>query len=296
MNAFFQAGFSQAAQVKDFLGSLHIQQIGGVGSSTTCVEVSSAQDTLIIDGGSGIYRASEEHLKGPLGKGKGHAHLFLTHFHWDHLIGLPFYAPHFITGNKITYYAVQPDLAKNVRAVFQKPFFPVPFEALGAQIQFRVLKPRQGIEIGGMLITPYELDHPDPCWGYKIQCGGKTYSHCVDTEGTRVSPEQLGPDLPLYQGVDLMYYDAQYTLPELADKANWGHSAAQIGLDIAFREKVKHILFAHHDPGADIAQLEELKRQTQEYYDWKINTAATNRLELPPVKWAYAHEGLELQL
>ena len=235
-------------------------------------------------------------MKGLLGKGRGQAHIFLTHFHWDHLIGLPFYAPHFIPGNKVVYYAVQPDLPQAVKSMFQKPYFPVPFEGLGAKVEFRVLEPRKPVEVQGMVVTPYELDHPDPCWGFKIQAGGKTYSHCVDTEGTRVTPEAMGADLPLYQGVDLMYYDAQYTLPELAEKANWGHSAAQIGLDIAFREKIGHVIFAHHDPGASTLQIEELRRQTREYYEWKVKTASTNRVSLQPVKWRYAHEGLEVDL
>src|SRR5690606_14018096 len=157
-------------------------------------------------------------------------------------------------------------------------------------------EPRKTIKIGDMNITPYQLDHPDPCWGYKVQVGDKTYAHCVDTEGTRVTREELGEDLPLYQGVDLMYFDAQYTFPELAEKANWGHSAAQIGIDIALRENVKHILFAHHDPGATIQQIREIRQQTQEYYNWRIENAKEANETLPPLKWDFAHEGLEVKL
>jgi len=86
--------------------------------------------------------------------------------------------------------------------------------------------------------------------GYRIENGGKVFSHCVDTECTRVSREELGEDLPLYQNVDLMLFDAQYTLMESIERVNWGHAAASLGLDIAMREGVKRVLFMHHDPAS----------------------------------------------
>ncbi len=296
MRSFFDKGYQNAAQIKEFISSHTISQIGGFGAHTTCAEVIHGQDQIIIDGGSGIRNLSDYMMKGDAGKGKSVIHIFLTHFHWDHMIGLPFFAPHFVAGNEVHYYAVQPELPEMIKIKFRRPMFPVPFEALGAKIHFHQLEPRKPIKIGEIKITPYQLDHPDPCWGFKVEAEGRAYAHCVDTEGTRTSREALGVDLPLYQGVDLMYFDAQYTLPELAEKANWGHSAAQLGLDIAFREGIKSVLFAHHDPGADTNQLYELKNQTREYYDWKIKTSETSRTHLPMVKWRYAYEGLVVDL
>lgn len=296
MHGFFRSGYSSASQIKEYLSHLSVPQVGGFGTATTCVEVQTANGHLIIDGGSGLRSLGEKMMRGAAGKGKANIHIFLTHFHWDHLIGLPFFVPHFIRGNRINYYAVQPELETLVRGKFRRPYFPVAFESLAADIRFYNLEPRKPLKVDDMTITPYQLDHPDPCWGFKIESGGKAYAHCVDTEGTRSSREALGPDLPLYQGIDLMYFDAQYTLPELAEKANWGHSAAQIGLDIAFRENIGHVIFAHHDPGANTNQIYELKKQTREYYDWKVKSAETNHVHLPPVKWRYAHEGLEIDL
>lgn len=296
LGGFFKSGFSRAEQIREYIESLSIPQIGGFGTATTCAEVRSGDSQIIIDGGSGIRRLGELMMSGPAAKGKGDIHLFLTHFHWDHILGLPFFTPIFIKGNRIHFYAVQPDLEEMIRGVFRKPYFPVPFEALPSQVKFHVIKPRQQMRIDELAITPYQLDHPDPCWGFKVESGGRAYAHCVDTEGTRTSREALGEDLPLYQGIDLMYFDAQYTLPELAEKANWGHSAAQMGLDIAFRENIKYVVFAHHDPGATTQHIYELKRQTREYYDWRLRSAETNRVSLPNVRWRFAYEGLELDL
>jgi phosphoribosyl 1,2-cyclic phosphodiesterase len=293
---FFNKGFNRPEQIKEYLSSKTIPTIGGFGTATTCVEVNGPQTQIIIDGGSGIRNLSEKMMTGSCGQGKGEVHIFLTHFHWDHIVGLPFFAPLFVPGNKINFYAVQSDLEDVIRWKFRKPFFPVPFEALGSQIKFHTLEPRKPLVINEIKVTPYMLDHPDPCWGFKVESGGKGYAHCVDTEGTRISREALGLDLPLYQGVDLMYFDAQYTLPELAEKSNWGHSAAQLGLDLAFREKINYVIFAHHDPGASKQQIFELKTQTEEYYNWRKQTAAKNHQELHQVKWRFAYEGFEIHL
>lgn len=296
MRQFFKSGYKDATEIQEYLSTMSVPDVGGWGANTTCVEVNSTRQQIIIDAGSGLRTLSEIMLKGPAGKGKADIHIFFTHFHWDHMLGLPFFAPTFIKGNNIHLHAVQPDLEKMVRIKFMKPFFPVPFENLASKVHFHQLEPRKPIKLNDMTITPYQLDHPDPCWGFRIESGGKVYSHCVDTEGTRITREALGPDLPLYQGVDLMYYDAQYTLPELAEKANWGHSAAQLGLDIAFREGVKNVLFAHHDPGANQDDIVNLKHQTKEYYDWKVKTSGANNIKLPNVKWDFAHEGLLVDL
>jgi phosphoribosyl 1,2-cyclic phosphodiesterase len=290
---FFQTGHSQASQVKEYIQKNHVTKLGGFGTATTCAAVESDNGAqIIIDGGSGIRMLGEDLMKGLSAKGKGNIHIFLTHFHWDHMIGLPFFVPMFVAGNRINFYAVQDDLEELVKGVFRRPYFPVAFEALPSSVHFHQLQPRKPIQIDDFSVTPYQLDHPDPCWGYRVECGKKSYAHCVDTEGTRITPEQLGPDLPLYQKADLMYFDAQYTLPELAEKSNWGHSAAQIGLDIAFRESIKKVIFAHHDPRSFNDHVEQLKSETTDYYRWRMKQAETNRQKLPEVEWLYAYEGL----
>jgi len=296
MRGFFSSGLREASQITKYLDGISLPLVGGYGAATTCVEVSSPRSSVIIDGGSGIRSLSDSVMSGTKGRGKGHFHIYMTHFHLDHIMGLPFFSPHFVPGNTIHYYAVHSELEKMIRLIFSKPLFPVVFESLPAKVVFHTLEPRQPFQIDDMTLTPYKLDHPDPCWGVKIQCGQKTYAHCVDTEGTRVSREELAEDLGLYQGVDLMYFDAQYTFPELAEKANWGHSASQVGMEIAFRENIKKILFAHHDPGANIQQITDLKRQTKEYYDFKMEKASATGEALPKVDWDFVYEGLEVAL
>lgn len=272
----------------------------GFGGDTSCVEVDAGASRIIIDAGSGLRRLGEKLMRGPCGRGQGEVHLFFTHFHWDHMIGLPFFAPIFVKGNKVSFYAVQPELEKCVRRLFEKPFFPVAFEMLPSTIEFHRLTPREVKTLGSLNVTPYMLDHPDPCWGYRVEAettqGVRSYAHCVDSEGTRVSRVDLGEDVGLYRGADLCLFDAQYTLREFLEHMNWGHSAAPIGIEIALREGVKKIVFAHHDPAASDRKIADAERQTRDFLDAaRVQAKAAGRL-LPEIEWQFARDGDYVEL
>jgi phosphoribosyl 1,2-cyclic phosphodiesterase len=286
---FFARGHTQEADIGKFFAEMPRHRLGGYGGNTPCVEVSHGETRILIDGGSGIRAQAAEWMKGPCGKGQGEIHILFTHFHWDHLIGLPFFTPFFIPGNQIHVHAVQPDLRQVFEAVFKKPFFPVPLQDIGATIHYHRLEPRKPFHLGEIKITPYALDHPDPCWGYRMEAGGRTYSHCVDTECTRASREALGLDLPLYQDVDLMAFDAQYTLMETIEKVHWGHAAASVGLDIAMREGVKRVLFMHHDPASSAEKIAAAEAQARRYYESQVQ----GRNE---VEWSFAYDGQVVDL
>lgn len=281
---------------KDFLAKLPHSKKGGFGGHTACLQVSSPQTSLIIDGGSGLRRLGDHLALGPCGLGRGEVHILFTHFHWDHLIGLPFFMPIFIPGNQIHMYAVQPDLEENVRGMFQKPRFPVEFKDLGAKITFHQLEPRTATFFKDIKVTPYQLDHPDPCWGYRFEHEGKVFSHCVDSECTRMSTSALGPDLPLYQNVDVMIFDAQYSFLEATERINWGHSSAPIGLDLAMREKVKRLYFIHHDPAALDSKIAKAEEQTREYYESILAAARSQGQNPHEVDWCFAREGMVIEV
>ncbi|MCB0341458.1 MAG: MBL fold metallo-hydrolase [Pseudobdellovibrionaceae bacterium] len=281
---------------EEFLSSLPQREVGGYGGHTSCVEVTNGPHQIIIDGGSGLRPLGGKMLTGPCGLGRGEVHILFTHFHWDHLVGLPFFVPIFIPGNKIHIYAVQPELEEIIRHVFEKPYFPVSFDDLGAEVVFHQLAPREKREFGDLQVTPYQLDHPDPCWGFRVECGGKVYAHCVDTECTRVSRKDLGPDLPLYQGVDVMVFDAQYTFKEATEKVHWGHSSAPIGLDIAVREKIKNVYFVHHDPVASDMKIAQAEAESRDYFKTMIKALKSADENAFEPNWCFAHEGMVIEV
>ena len=296
MEDYHESGDFSMGSVEHFLSKLPRHRFGGFGGNTPCMEVISGGQSVIIDGGSGLRQLGYQLMAGPCGRGAGEVHLVFTHFHWDHLIGLPFFVPLFIPGNKIHVYAVQDDLPEVFKTLFRKPYFPVQLEQLGAKIIYHRLEPRKEFTLGNMKITPYQLDHPDPCWGYKFESGGKTFSYCVDTECVRVSQEELGPDLPLYQNVDLMIFDAQYTLLETIEKVNWGHAAASLGLDIAMREGIKRVVFIHHDPASGPEKIAAAEEQARRYYMSQIKGAKRAGQKTNEVQWSFGFEGMILEV
>jgi phosphoribosyl 1,2-cyclic phosphodiesterase len=298
LELFVAGGKRSPTDIDPFLKTLRPEQLGGFGGNTPCIEVESQSGStrVFIDAGSGIRMAGYDLLNGPCGQGKGEVHILFTHFHWDHLIGLPFFTPIFIPGNEIHVYAVQPELPEVFRTVFKKPYFPLNLEQLGAKIHYHRLEPRAPARIGELTFTPYQLDHPDPCWGYKFEADGRKFSYCVDTEATRVTREEMGPDLPLYQDLDLLVFDAQYTLMEAIEKVNWGHAAAAIGIDIALREKVKKVLFMHHDPASSDSKIAAAREQTERYLETQNKGAKRSGLEGHALEWDYAREGLVTDL
>jgi len=220
------------------------------GGHTPCTEVTHGSQSFFIDMGTGLREAVNKYF----GRRKEFT-IFQTHLHWDHLQGLPFFVPVFIPGHKITIYHVHKTAPEYTRIMFNGVNFPVKWEQLGAQIEFKEVKLYEPLKFGDVTVTPFALDHPGGSFGYRFEAGGKAAVIGFDGEYTRVSREDLGKDLPSYQNLDLLVFDAQYELEELLNKHDWGHSSAPIGIDLALREGIKKLVLVHHDPWASDEKL-----------------------------------------
>ena len=283
MADFFKEGFSGASDIKKFIQSKAPAQIGGFGTATTCVEISDNGKSLIIDGGSGLKSISDQNANA-----SGEYHILISHFHFDHIMGLPFFLPHFRPDSKINYYSVHPETEDVIRRLFQKPTFPVTFENLSADIRFHQLKPYEINDVNGFKVTPYQTDHPDLCYGFKIEKNQKVYAHAVDNEAIRKTRAELGKDAGLYENVDLVYFDAQYNEDDMKLKKGWGHGTSDRGFEICANFSIKQILFAHHDPAFSISDSWNQKESTQKIYQEKYSDLNLN--------WDYAFEGQTIKL
>ena len=292
LSLFKSSPYFLTGDIDQFLSQTDARKTIGYGEATSCVEIKNTTtnfENLIIDGGSAL-KIYNDYLSQKRREQTRH-HILMTHFHYDHIMGLPFFAPHFIKGHEVHYYSVQPECESVVRGLFAKPIFPVTYENLSAKIFFHQLKPYEKTQINGFLITPYKMDHPDPCFGFRIEKNGKVYSHAVDHESVRITPEQLGPDAELFQNTDLLFFDAQYTEAEMSGKNGWGHGTFTRAFEVCSLYNVKRAVLAHHDPSYGTLEMQALEAKARAEFE-----VCKKEKNIEQLVWSFGCDGEEITL
>jgi phosphoribosyl 1,2-cyclic phosphodiesterase len=227
------------------------------GGNTLCHEIRTARGTLvIIDCGSGLHGLG---LKLLSGGGRGLAgHILISHTHWDHIQGVPFFAPFFVPGNKWDIYGpkgLNQSLRDTLAGQMQHAYFPITPDEFGASIRYHDLL-EGTFEIDDIKVTTQYLNHPALTLGYRLEADGAAIVYCCDhepfsrdvAEGNR---EFFGLDqqhADFIEGADLLIHDAQYTAAEYPSKVGWGHSSIEFVVKLAQLANVKHVILTHHDP------------------------------------------------
>jgi predicted ATPase/phosphoribosyl 1,2-cyclic phosphodiesterase/anti-anti-sigma regulatory factor len=273
--------------VRAYVGGLPLFHRRTAGGNTSCVEIQSGGETIIIDAGSGIRELGYQLMKGPCGRGEGILHLLFTHCHWDHLQGFPFFVPAFIPGNRIFIYSIH-DVEAALLGQQTAPYFPVPLSYLQATLQFTRLEPEHPFSIGKVAITTIENAHPGRAYSYRFQTRHGVYVHSSDAEYKRLDDAHVKPYIEFFRDADALVFDAQYTLREAWQKVDWGHSSAMIGVDLARKAGVKKLVLFHHDPTYSDEELLKMLATAQDYQ--------MQDMTLPMCELVVAYEGLELDL
>jgi phosphoribosyl 1,2-cyclic phosphodiesterase len=212
------------------------------GTNTSCIEVKlPGRQRIVFDAGTGVILLGDSLVRsGSLDHEV--LHLFFSHFHWDHINGLPFFKPSYRKGTCMEIYG-RPGVDHVFTAQLQEPFSPIPLEALTAQIHYNTL--RAPVKIGPATITPFSLNHPQGCNGYVVKANGKKLVYATDTEPDGGEMDDLL--LENAQGADMLVMDSNNSLDEARERKGWGHSTWRDCVRLAREAGVTRLILFHHD-------------------------------------------------
>lgn len=232
------------------------------GGNTSCVEVTSgAGATLVLDAGTGLRVFGLDYLKRK--NASKTIPLLISHSHWDHIQGFPFFVPVHIPGYTIEIYG-DGEIRKSLAAQMRPPVFPVDFRKLPSNIKYHTVEDSV-FKVADFKITPFTLVHPQKVLGFRIEAGGKCIVYATDTEHKFDAREKN--IIKAIKGADMLLYDAQYT-PEEYDggRTGWGHSTYLAGIDVAKKANVKTLVLFHHEPTHDDAAVNQILKEARKKF------------------------------
>jgi len=232
------------------------------GGNTSCVEViSDTGETLVLDAGTGLRVFGLDYLKRP--DASRTVHLLISHSHWDHIQGFPFFIPVHIPGYTIKIHG-DGDVMKSLAMQMRPPVFPVDFRKLPSKIEYHSVGTAV-FKVAGFKVKPFTLVHPQKVLGFRIEAGGKSLVYATDTEHKFDAAEK--EIIKAIKGADLLMYDAQYTPDEYEKgKVGWGHSTYTAGIEVAKKAGVKTLVLFHHEPTHDDVAIRKIVDESRKIF------------------------------
>jgi phosphoribosyl 1,2-cyclic phosphodiesterase len=276
--------------IEEFIMSLPFSIRSTYGGNSTTIEVESDDgEVIIVDCGSGLKNLGSKLMEREFAQGKGVGNILLSHTHWDHIQGIPFFLPFYIKGNQFNFYSPVENL--KARLDHQQVFthFPVTLDYMQASKEFFHIKADSDIYLNDIRIHNRRMPHPGGAYGYRIEEGNKVFVYTSDCEFNINEVENIEKYHDLFINADVAVFDTQYTFEESIDKFEYGHSSASIAIDIAGRFNVKRLVLFHHEPDYDDDKLDQLLLNAKTYL-------SMNAKRIGHIKVDIAYEGMEMVL
>jgi len=240
----------------------------GVGGNTSCIEVRCGATKIILDAGTGIRALGDKLMR----EGAVEATLLLSHVHWDHIQGIPFFVPAYVPSSQIQIVGSANGVMSLRDALAYQmttPVFPVRLDQLGAKIGWREVQSGERFRINDVQVRVARQNHPGGSFAYRLDWNGRSVVYATDTEHYAcIDPELYS----LARGADVLIYDSQYTPEEYRgtapnnSKVGWGHSTYVAGVELAKAAGVGQYVLFHHDPRRTDAGVEDLEKKTRELF------------------------------
>jgi phosphoribosyl 1,2-cyclic phosphodiesterase len=258
------------------------------GGNSACVEIETGTGEYVLcDLGSGVrpFGISVLARHGP--DRPNTFHVFMSHLHWDHIMGFPFFTPAYLPGNRIRIYGGHAELEAAFRRQHGAPSFPVEFAQLGARIEFVPLALDRVHDIAGLRVRLKRQRHTGDSYGYRFEREGTAVVYSTDSEHKLDDPEEARAFVEFFRDADLVIFDAQYSLAEAVSvKEDWGHSSNIVGVELAQMAGVRHLCLFHHEP---ILEDEQIARVLHETRRLEEITRGGHRVEI-----SAAWDGMEI--
>lgn len=285
--------FTDQAEAQHWLReSLAFSDRATYGGASSCVEVvlpDRPDEYLVLDAGSGLRGLGHHILKRQQGR-PATIHIVLSHPHWDHIMGFPFFTPIYLPGYRVIIHGGHSDLEAAFRRQHAAPSFPVDFSQLASSIEFRHLDVAAVHHIAGLEVRLHSQLHAGDSYGYRLSLGGRSVVYSTDSEHKLEDLEQTEAFVRFFKDADIVVFDAMYSLADaISVKADWGHSSNIVGVELCQRAGVQHLVLFHHEPMYSDARIDSVLADTQRFEE-------ITREEHAPLRVSAAYDGLELEL
>lgn len=238
----------------------------GVGGNTSCVEVTCGDTRVVLDAGTGLRALGNHLMAAPTAGAPLSLTLLLSHFHWDHIQGLPFFVPVYMKSTSLTIVGGHNGVMSVREALehqMSAPVFPVRLDEVGGRLQTREVKQGEVFDVGEATVRVGRGNHPGGVVVYRIEHEGRSVVYATDTEHYACVDPAL---VALARDADVLIYDSQYTPEEYAGKVGWGHSTYAAGAALAEAAGVGTYVLYHHDPTRSDAGVAEVERRARELF------------------------------
>jgi phosphoribosyl 1,2-cyclic phosphodiesterase len=282
--------FTSDDDLNAFVNSLGLPVSGSYGGHTSCVEIETGgSEYVLCDLGTGLRPFGQIALARHGPASPQTYHIFMSHVHWDHIMGFPFFTPAYLPGNRIRIYGGHAELEAAFRRQQAAPSFPVDFATLSADIEFVNLQPGRQYDIAGMQVSIMLQRHSGDSYGYRFTSGGRTVIYTTDSEHTLEDAKETGIYVNFFRDADVVIFDAMFSLADaISVKADWGHSSNIVGVELCQMAGARQLCLFHHEPIHGDDAIARILAETQRY-------EAITRTTKPLLVTA-AYDGMEIEL